>query len=355
MNSGGGHIGRRGFSVALIIVCSACSCFFDADLPLVNNPPSITGTSKINAQLFYPDSTLCTLTVADRNDSLFSLSAIPCTSMTDETGECFPQRETSWPGGFTMLSGGYGDKRCVLYWSSNEMGVYRGMLFFTDAEGAADTVPYVVSRKFIDTFDDFNLEPESWRLYVPGDSVHCGFDYVDGKLVFMFKKDAAAPEGRQSTGMCSRFSLQGNFYASIDFKLRDEMDEAFEVSFFVSTSSDTGRWSGEKAGIFITGVNGRLRFECRSVDLQSYSFETATTTGELGISRNDSTVSYFFHDGNPAVVPQRLAFQSFPGDTTVFVHLKMSVADSRRDRNCYWNDFTVAEGMISFPAESSEK
>ena len=182
------------------------------------------------------------------------------------------------------------------------------------------------------------------------DSLHLGFDYIDSKLAFTFKQSDDTLHAPLSTGIRSMFCLPSSFYATIDFKLRDEMDEAFEVGFFISSSPDTGRWAGERAGIFISGVNGRLRFECRSINLQSYSYETNTVVGQLGITRTDSIITYYLHDGNPAAVPLPLTFQNYPAGVPVYVHLKMIVRDLSKDRNCYWNDFSIPEGIIVFPS-----
>lgn len=335
----------------LIVAMSGCtgsSCFFDDDIPLVNDTPEFRGAGTIDAQLFYPESTICTLTVADLNDTVFSVTSLPCFPGSDSSGHCDSAGDSSWPGNCFFLPDGLGDQRVVVSWASTVMGLFRGTLLFTDPAGASAAVSYTVSRTFVDAFDG-QVNARCWESYTPDDSTHLGFDYIDGKLAFSFNHSDSAAGGHRSAGMYSRFALPGDFYTTVDFKLRDEMDEQFEVGYFISTSQDTGRWSGSKSGIFISGSSGRLRFECRSIDLQSYSFETTATGGELGIRKTDSTVSYFFHDGNPAGVPQHLVSQRFPADTGVFVHLKMTVYDVLRDRICYWNDFSVSEGAINFP------
>ena len=335
--------------IALLLAGSGIpSCFFDADIPLRNDAPEFVDAEEVSRVLYYPESTICTLTVADRNDTIFSVSTLPCVVSDDDSSSCATASTADWPGSLIYLSGGYDEKRIVMKWASDSMGTFLGTLLLSDADGAVASVPYRIKRTFIDAFDGTMLS-DCWTSYTPDDSTRMGFDYVDGKLVFRFNHKDAPASGRQTAGVVSRFSLPGDFYLSVDFRLRDEMDDAFEVGFFVSTSSDTGRWDGDKAGVFITGTGGRLRFECRSVDLQSYSFETTQTGGELGISRTGSTISYYFHDGNPSVVPQPLVFQAFPADTGVVAHLRMTVDDVSKDRNCSWNDFCVTEGKIRFP------
>jgi hypothetical protein len=328
-----------------------CRCLFDADLPLENDPPACTNRSEIRASLVYPDSSLCTLSIIDRNDAALSLRELPCGGDEATGVPCDSQHPQPWAGSFEFLSTGYAEKRLRLSFGTNRMGVYRGMLLLADAASATLRLPYTIEKIFLDPFDAFPLSATTWQPYHRDDPLHLGFDYIDKKLTFSFTRSGDTSGTPLSTGIRTRFSLPSAFHATIDFKLRDEMDDAFEVAFFISSSSDTGRWAGDKAGSFITGNNGRLRIECRSINLQSYSYESGTTAGELGISRTDSTISYYFHDGNPAVIPKPLATQLYPADIPVYVHLKMTVRDHLKDRHCSWNDFTISSGTIVFPSD----
>ena len=336
--------------LAACLLPFGAACFFDADLPLQNDSPSCTNRSEIKATLLYPESSVCTLSISDRNDSMVSLSAVPGNAMTGD-GLSYDSLSIPWPGRYEFLSTGYGVKLLHLLLDTNRMGRYNGILLLQDAASATLRIPYDIEKKFIDPFDTSPLSDDVWESYVTDDSLHLGFDYIDGKLAFTFRRSDDTLHAPLSTGIRSRFSLPSSFFATVDFKLRDEMDEAFEVGFFISSSSDTGRWAGGQAGIFISGVNGRLRFECRSINLQSYSYETSVVAGELGMARTDSTITYYLHDGNPAVVPLPLTFQTYPAEVPVYMHLKMIVRDLSKDRNCYWNDFTVPEGLISFAAQ----
>ncbi len=334
---------------ALSMICSAC--FFDADLPLRNDPPVCTNVLHIRSTLIYPDSSVCTLLIDDLNDTALSLSVVPCTTTSLDSGACDSLPLLPWPGEYMFLATGYGTKKLHLLLDTNRMGCYSGMLLLRDEDRATLPIPYSIEKKFLDAFDSYPPDDDLWQSYVTDDSLHIGFDYIDGKLIFAFEHSDDSLHVPLCTGIRSTFSLPSAFYTTIDFKLRDEMDEAFEVGFFISSSPDTGRWSGERAGIFISGVNGRLRFECRSIDLQSYSYESRGTSGELGIGRTDSTISYFFHDGNPVSIPKPLTTQFYPAAVPVYIHLKMTVRDLSRERNCYWNDFSIPEGSISFPPD----
>jgi hypothetical protein len=231
------------------------------------------------------------------------------------------------------------------------MGWYRGILRFSDEAGTTLEIPYEINKVFRDPFDDYPLSDKIWHSYFPDDSMYCRYDYIDKKLLFTFPLTEDSFPGSRTTGIRSQFSLPSDFYTTIDFKLRDEMDEAFEVGYFISSSPDTGRWDGKKAGFFISGISGRLRLECRSINLQSYSFETGITAGELGISRKGSTINYFFHDGNPAITPEPLTTQEYTADLPVYIHIKMIVHDQKKVRNCYWNDFTIPSGIINCTEE----
>jgi hypothetical protein len=326
------------------------SCIFDVNLPLENDPPVCTNVSAIKTSLIYPDSTVCTLMISDRNDAQVSLSMLRCSTATSDTMVCDSLSVVPWPGTCSLLAAGYGTKQLRLVLDTNRMGIYKGILLIQDAARATLRIPFTIEYIFFDAFDTYPLSASVWRPYRVDDSTHLGFEYTDRKLTFTFKQSADTSALPVTAGIRSVFSLPASFHAAIDFKLRDEMDEAFEIGFFISNSPDTGRWAGEQAGMFITGVNGQLRFECRSINLQSYSYESNVTAGELGIGRVDSTINYYLHDGNPAVEPTPLTFQSYPADVPVYVHLKMTVLDCSRDRYCAWNDFTVFEGCIDLPS-----
>jgi hypothetical protein len=341
------HFSRRILLAAPVILFGGGGCFFDADLPLKNNVPVCTNPPIVR-NLVFPDSMVCTLSVEDKNDSIVAIEAVLCPEA-DIRSVCDTNVRVPWPGNTVLLQSGFGTKKMQLLLDTNRMGYYNGFLVLTDAYTSAGSLPFIISRIFLDPFDGYPLDPAWWHPYATGGTTHIGFDYVDRKIVFSFDKNSVGGTGVPgSTGIRTVFSLPSDFYATVDVKLRDEMDDAFEVGFFISTSTDTGRWSGDRAGIYISGSGGRLRFECRSVDLQSYSFETNVTGGELGIRRAASTISYFFHDGNPAVIPVALTSQTFNRDVPVYLHLKMSVQNSVRNRNCYWNDFCIPEGQIRF-------
>ncbi len=121
------------------------------------------------------------------------------------------------------------------------MGRYRGILALCDEAGATLKIPYDIEKIFIAPFDTFPLSKEIWQPYITDDSLHIGFDYIDAKLSFTFKRNNnISSDTSFVAGIRSRFFIFSSFYVTIDFKLRDEMDDAFEAAFFVSSSADTG-------------------------------------------------------------------------------------------------------------------
>ena len=339
--------------LGIIPALSFFSCFFDAEYPLQNDRPSCS-IEHIATTLYYPESSVCTLQISDRNDAELAVTILPCSISINDSMYCDTFTTLPWPGSYTFLKTGYDTKLLHLSLDTNKMGWFRGILRFTDEAGAALEIPYAINKIFRDPFDVYPFSDKNWHCYLSDDSAYCRFDYIDKKLLFTFPMSDDTSTSAHSTGIRSRFTFPSDFYTTIDFKLRDEMDDAFEVYFFISSSPDTGRWDGKKAGFFISGTNGRLRLECRSINLQSYSFESGITAGQLGISRKDSIVSYFFHDGNPAATPKPLTSQMYPDTLPVFIHLKMSVKDLKKDRNCSWNNFVLVEGEIIFPDDDLE-
>jgi hypothetical protein len=340
---------KRLLTPMIAVLLCVNSCFFDADIPLRNDPPACENISNVKKTLFHPDSSVCTLLISDRNDQSLSVAALDCSTSSDRPF-CDSQKTVSWPGEYRFLSTGYGIKQIHLLLDTNRMGVYRGILLLEDEQHAVIKIPYAITKQFVDRFDTYPLSSSLWQPYRENDSINLRYDYIDHKLNFTFKQSSENLTSPRTTGIHSRFSITSSFYTSVKFKLRDEMDDAFETAFFISSSPDTNLWSGERAGIFISGVGNRLIFECRSTDLQNFHFETTISSGEIAISRSDTLVHFFFYDGNPSASPQALATETYPAEKPVYIHMKMTVSDLAKDRNCYWNDFLVSEGVINIPA-----
>jgi hypothetical protein len=330
----------------IIGVLMFASCVFNPDTPLQNDSPVCQNPSALqHARLSYPDSMLCTLHVADRNDSVLSLS-VRTRAAPSFAGPTNSPSLSPWPGSYDFLSAGYGTKDLRLFYPGNSLGTYEGTLLIRDNAGAIDSFRFAIQKTFLDPFDSQSLFDRNWTDYNQADSTNIQFD--DKALTFFFKAQTQSPSTLRSTGIRSNFRLQDSFTATVDVKLRDAMTEGFEIGFFVSSSPDTERWVGKKTGIFLSGANGRISLEYRSIDFQSNSRETAATSGKLGISRTDSTITYFFGDRDSVINPLDTISHYFPSNIPVYIHLKMTVVDQVKDRHCSWNDLTITKGMLTF-------
>ncbi len=334
-------------SAAIVVFTS---CFFNADAPLHNDPPTcldMSDASMLLDSLRYPDSSLCTLNITDRNDTSFSLSILRCTDSANSA--CLDsQQESPWPGSYEFLTTGFDVKKLLLFFPTNRMGTYLGTLLLRDDAGAKLLIPYTIQKIFFDPFDTFPIQSRYWRSYKEGDTANLTFDLTDKKLMFSFKKNPDSPMNALSTGIRSVFQVQDSFEITVNFKLRDEMNEGFEIGFFVSSSPDTGKLTGKKAGIFISGFNQKIRMECRSIFLQNNNFDTNAVSGTIGISRSDSTVTYFVRDGKSVKNPLARIQHFFPRGIPVYIHLKMTESDQLKDRHCYWNDLVINKGDLIF-------
>lgn len=325
--------------LALVLGGIPLSCTYDTGLPLQNDAPECISHSFVQENLFYPESTVCTLRVADLNDKTFDLSLIgkEASALSSDFAWCEN-------GGAT-----YGTKEVYFHMPTSVVGTHSGAICICDHQGTADTVHYSVTKTFRDELDRYPLDAANWEPYSREDSSLLRFDYKDRKLIFVFPPENGDEETAvKSTGIRSQFSVSGNFELKIDFKLRDDMTEGFELAFFVSTSSATGRWDGQVAGFFVSGNEGRVRLTCRSVQFQIQSKDIDFYSGELALSRQNDTLEYFYHDGNPLKDPLSLAVHGFPPDSPLYVHLRMTVDDRSKIRSCAWNNFVASRGELRF-------
>jgi hypothetical protein len=333
------------YYLSIVGVIIFASCVFNSDIPLKNDPPVCQNPSALqNARVNYPDSMLCTLHVIDRNDSVVSLSVRP-PAAPPVAGRANLPSLLPWPGSYDILSAGYGTKDLRLFYPGSRLGMYEGTLFIEDKAGEIDSISFAIQKIFLDPFDSPGQFDRSWTSYSQADSTNIQFN--DKMLMFFFKAQSQSAPPR-STGIRSNFRLQDSFTATVDVKLRDAMNEGFEIGFFVSDSPDSSRWVGKKAGIFLSGANGRISLEYRSIDFQSSSRETAGTSGKLGINRTDSTITYFFKDRDSVINPPEIVSQHFPPNIPVYLHLKMTVFDQIKDRHCSWKDLTITKGTLIF-------
>jgi hypothetical protein len=296
--------------------------------------------SSINKRLFFPDSTVCTLLVKDLNDKTFHCSILPDSEKLYSPGHI----QQGWPGSCTLLEETFDTKSILLKIDPTISGIYKGEFIISDQQDAFTSLPYEIITQFFEPFDSHPLYSPSWQLFNRNDTSTIKIDYTDKKLLFIF--DTTGSNSGNSTGLVSSFRLAGSFSITIDFKIRDDMGDGFETGFFVSTSNDTGKWSGDIAGIYLQGNQNRIRLECKSVNLQSFSKEVDFFSGKIGISRDSDNVDFFYHDNNPSLSPVPLTRFAFSAEDTVFVHIKMVVKDRKRIRHSLWNDFYVTKGHI---------
>lgn len=328
------------FIPAITVIITSCA--FDINIPLQNDIPKCINYSCIQKDINYPDSAVCTLKVSDLNDSHLN---ILFKDSNDISG-----KPVKWPGTVTLLDENYNLKDIVLSLPGNKMQIYNGNIIIKDSYDSESLVPCKIKKYFIDPFDTFPLSKNLWRKYNSDDTSYFRYDYLDHKLQFEFglNQYCISPSG---TGIVSEFQLDKDFSTSIEFELRNEMTDGFEINFFVSNSQDTGRWTGDKAGIRVSGNNGRIDLECRSVQFQSYSTEGDLNKGEytkglFKITRNDSTMNFIYYNGNPQDGPVSLTKLYYHANTPVYVHINMKVSDCLKPRHCVWKNFRVDAGNI---------
>ncbi len=306
-------------------------CTYDTELPLQNYEPRC-GVSEIQKVLLFPDSVVCTLTVDDLNDRFLRFSL-----QSDDSNSC------EWAHSSRFLEEEYGPKRLILYHTSDVMGSFSGFLNIRDDYGGKLSIPYRIDKHFRDSFGSFPLDNRVWLPYSSGDQSGISFDHLDKKLLFLFGN---ADTSLLSAGIRSVFTVSDDFRISVTFKLRDDMAEGFEAAFFVSTSSDTGKWIGQKAGMYVSGNRGGLRMSCRSVNFQIQSSEMDCDFGEMIIRRTGEDIEYLLHDGDPSNEPISLSVHKFLPQEPIFVHMRMKVDDCSRVRSCSWKNFSVHEGKL---------
>jgi hypothetical protein len=327
----------------LALLCQFFSCAFDTNIPLENDLPSPVDIAPINRNLIYPDSLISILSISDLNDKSLHINPTDC---------IFPLEKNHNNSGFFLfhpLDTAYTTKHIELLLKSSLMGNYSGNFLISDNHNGRIKLPFNISLQFKDLFDSYPLSKTWWSLYKDNDS-NIGFDYIDRKLLFEIAEGES--ETQTTTGLRSKFKLVGDFSTIIDFNLREDMRDGFEFGFFVSTSPDTGMWSGSKAGFFISGNNGSVIFQCKSTMFQSFSLDTSKiSSGTLKLVRNQDQLSFFFYRNSTSSQlfngPPLISF-SFKSADSLYVHLRFVAKDGLKERYCMWNNFSVQEGLIAF-------
>ncbi|MBN1129287.1 MAG: hypothetical protein JXA71_09890 [Chitinispirillaceae bacterium] len=338
-----GNLTRRG-AVLPALTLLVCACQFNTMVPMNNNPPHLGAHREVRATINYPDSALCTLSVEDLNDTALSLAACFFGDSTDTA--CIAYR--SWPWSHHWSGALPGTVDLCLAVDPCSLGLFSGTLRIEDLVGAFIALPFGYAMQLSDPLNHYPVAANNWTIEPLPDSAFVGFDFPTNRLKFTFAENGdTAPA---STGLRTAFALAGDLETGVLFQLRDDMREGFEVSFFISTSPLSGPWDGEKTGFRITGQSSHVRFTCFSVTMQTDSRDVSRNfpefAGYLNIARKADSIRYRFVPGDPQLTELPMNRFSFPADTAVYVHLRMSVTDRLRTRHCLWSDFGVIRGRV---------
>jgi hypothetical protein len=319
-------------ALALSICIGLNSCIHDTNLQLANNVPVITSSfDTVRSALIYPDSVVDSLHVSDLNDSILIVS-------------------NGWIGSGLQLQKNLGTKIIVLSLGGTSMGTFSGCAEISDQQGANCSVPYIITKKFRETFESF--PPPLWKMYNIDDTAETvKQSYIsnsDATLQFIFTVDKAKPTSFPlKTGICSEFTIKEDFCCSIAFSISEFSQSGYECGFFVSTSNDTGQWSGDVGGIFLSGRNSSTEIKCKSVDGQISSATRDYLSGILWIDRKGTDMNFMYSSMGMAS-KDTVSTLTFDRNDSLFFHFRMVVDDLRETRSCSWNDFIIHTGKLLF-------
>jgi hypothetical protein len=319
-------------ALALSICISLNSCIHDTNLELANNVPVVISLlDTVRSMLIYPDSVVDSLHVSDLNDSILTV-------------------RSGWIGSGLQLQKNLGTKIIVLSFGETSMGTFSGCATIGDQQGANCSVPYIITKIFRETFESF--PPPLWKMYNINDTVetikHSYISNSDATLQFVFSVDETKPASFPlKTGICSEFSIKEDFCCSIVFSILEFSKSGYECGFFVSTSNDTGQWSGDVGGIFLSGRNSSTEIKCKSVDGQISSATRDYLSGTLWIDRKGTGINFMYSSMGTAS-KDTLSKLAFDRNDSLFIHLRMVVDDLRETRSCSWNDFIIHTGKLLF-------
>lgn len=327
----------------------ACMCgMFSTDAPLQNNRPRIIGPAGlIKKTLQYPDSMVCTLSVCDLNDTQLNVHVCVGQDSLDTACTLIPPPAM----GYLWLKNLPGTQEVALSFSTLAMGTYYGHVHIIDPDSAGLKVPYVISVLMNDSLRK-HLDPLFWITDSNSSNITFSLTLSD-KLQFLFQ--GTGDSTGDQTGIRSKFSIRGDLETSINFQLRDDMISGFEISYYLSTSPGTGVWDGDNAGFYITGItaNSLVRFTTKSINLATESRELVRNTGQtiagrLTLTRTGDTAGYSFTPFGESLNSLTMNKFYFPGDSTVYVHARMKVDDLLKTRHCFWSDFELKKGTVSW-------
>jgi hypothetical protein len=331
---------------ATLFFASLCVCRLEinyphnTNIPLVNNTPTCSRDSILDT-LFFPESTLCTLSVSDLNDSILNVYSIP--------GNSDPFTDLSpWKASAKTVVGGLSAKTIILQLSGNCMGAQTGVFVIQDEQDGRCVVPYKVTKVMHDSFNSVMSGPSCWNIFNPGDQNHYKLVNPGPKLRLIFPANDTATF--QSAGIMSSFCISGDLKIQVGYKLRDDMLNGFSVGFLLSSSADTSRWV-ERAGIFLSGNgdnNSAWVTVNAGVGINMARKNITTYDGVLQIQRSNGKILFVIKSPDSFAIADTIDKNfSFPHDS-VYVQLRMSVDDFSRNRHCEWDNFQITSGTITF-------
>ena len=163
----------------LVISCAVCllvNCILhDTSRPLENDiPECVDCPQSIGKTLVYPDTALCTLSIADLNDTSLTFDLIASSGFASS-----PEDTCAWPGTACFINRGFDTKKAVLSLPLNmDMGEFSGTIFIRDHLDGSTYVPFQVSRIWWEKFNEFPPDSVWWRTYLLSTENHLLSDYV---------------------------------------------------------------------------------------------------------------------------------------------------------------------------------
>lgn len=316
--------------ICALAVSTEIVCIHDTSLPIVNDPPRIVSNSRqslVNDTLYYPDSTLCTLSVADLNDSILSVKSntIPLLSR--------------------QVTFGLENKWLILSFERNTLARFNGSFAIVDQNGGlSDSVSLSVSRMLKDRV--LSLYPPDlsyWKVYdgaVGAVDTYFVFNAVWG--VRMRKPANSSGTSWNPIGLRSKFRLVGDFSFTVQY-LGAGLSKSSALGLFVSPHLEQDPLGDGESGLKVCG-NGSGNF------LVSYgpNWAQSVVLDSLG-----QGTFLFTRTKNQLIVASRKTLVSSFTDTistmitndSLFIHMIRS-ADSSSSMQCFWTDFNLYEGRL---------
>lgn len=317
---------------ALALLTSSC-LLHDTSLSLRNDKPRIVDVSPDvdTVDIHFPDSTAFTLTVADLNDSLLRV----------DTG--------SWPGSYVQEAVTLEEKRLIFYHGGRRLGkVFEDVLRIRDDQGAACSHAYRVRKLFVDPLDAI---PQEWWHVVCADT-SLGTVQVSTRIPSMksveFFFDTASVRDSVQVSLISTFGLRGDFSWSLNYWLRNDLVDDFELQFSCTTEPDTSVYTGERILLALAGRENSFTYRYRDA---ATSWEQAAERemyyGPVRFMRRGEDLTIWHRPyGQPYRNLTDFNPLNYATDETVYIHVRMDVTDFGREKFCDFFEFTITEGEI---------